>query len=108
MLAATIPTLAAAAILTGGAVIGTSVSGPADPALAPGASETQSQDAGASNHDHADMAQMHEKMMAEHPEMAQMHERMMAEHPDMARMHQQMMGGMGAGMMGGGSGMSSQ
>ena len=113
MLAATIPALATAAVLTGGALIGTSALGPQDPAPGASVSETQRQDAGTGNHDHSghdhpDMAQMHEQMMAEHPEMARMHERMMAEHPEMARMHEQMMGGTGAGMMGGDAGMGMQ
>lgn len=116
MFAATIPALAAAAVLAGGAVVGASAPGPADPAPGASVSETQRQDSGAdmherSEHDHPDMEQMartHEQMMAEHPEMARMHERMMSEHPEMARMHEQMMGGTGAGMMGGDAGMGMQ
>ena len=116
MFATMIPTLAAAAVLAGGAVFGTSLPGSAGSSPGASVSETQRQDAGAdehdhSGHDHADMAQMarmHERMMADRPEMARMHERMMVDHPDMARMHERMMGGMGGGMMGGDSGMGMQ
>ena len=111
MFTATTSTLAAAAVLAGGAVIGTSAPGPADPAPGASVSETQRQEAGTGNHDHPDMAQMaqmHERMMADHPEMVQVHERVMSDHPEMERMHEQMMGGTGGGMMGGDSGMGMQ
>lgn len=93
MFTATTSALAAAAVIATGAVVGTSVPAPTAPAESSSAavSETQTHEPGAGNCDH--------------PGMAQMHEQMMGEHPGMARMHEQMMGDMGAGMMGGDSGM---
>lgn len=105
MFGATLSTLAVATVLAGGAVIGSSAPGSTDAPQDTGVSQTHRQDGNAGNHDHPDMAQMHEQMMAEHPEMAQIHQKMMDEHSDMAQMHEQMMGGTGGGMMEGDSGM---
>ena len=70
MSAVTLPVLAAAALLTAGAVVGTGDEG-----------TVVSPASGAAHHDHRGMMQMHEQMMADHPRMMQMHERMGGDAP---------------------------
>lgn len=83
MLAATLPTLAAAA-LTGGALLGPSALESADPAPALGTSvsDPNHQNVCPGNRDHSERGRMHVQMMSENPGMARMHEQMMGENTE--------------------------